>query len=189
MAHLHLRIGNILGLAGLLMLASADLRAESGRHRGGGEPTRWADVVDVTPIEERFEQRIPRESCWTEQVRQERERYARDDSYLGPVLGGVIGGALGNAVGHQKRNKQVGAAVGAIVGATVGHEITRQRTPLSPEVYYTSERRCETTYDVRQDYRTVGYWVTYRYYGEEYRTRLSEHPGDRLRVRVAVEPY
>ncbi|MBK8970858.1 MAG: glycine zipper 2TM domain-containing protein [Hahellaceae bacterium] len=148
-----------------------------------------ADVTGVEPIYRNVERQIPVENCWTEQVRHESARPSEGGSYLGPVLGAVIGGGLGNAVGHHKRNKQVGTAVGAVLGATVGHEITRQSdSGGGVDVYYTSERRCDTRYETEVDSRTVGYWVSYRYRGQDYRTRMDHAPGDRIRVRVTVEP-
>ena len=49
-------------------------------------------------------------------------------------------------------------------------------------------RRCTTTTETRE--RTVldGYDVTYLYHGQEFTKRVSEDPGDRIRIRVDVEP-
>lgn len=165
-------------------------RSLSDRGETGAVAYDYAEVLHAEPIQHSFERRIPVENCWNEQVRNERARPEASSSYLGPVLGAVIGGGLGNAVGHHKRNQQVGAAVGAVLGATVGHEITRDKSAggSGVDVYYTNERRCDTTYEVEADHRTVGYWVTYQYRGQEYRTRMDSHPGQRIRVRVTVEP-
>lgn len=176
-----------IGMIGVLsvgLLATPVAQAENGAIYD------YAQVTHVEPIERQIEHRIPRESCWTEQVRHERSQpQPQSDSYLGPVLGGVIGGALGHAVGHRKRNKQVGAAVGAVVGATIGHEVTREKSaPVHQGYYYSHERRCETQYDLEYETRIVGYWVDYDYLGHSYRTRTTEHPGQRLRVRVRVDP-
>ncbi|MBU6952707.1 glycine zipper 2TM domain-containing protein [Hahella sp. HN01] len=158
-----------------------------GRHHRGGSEFDYAKVVDVEPITKSVEHRTPRESCWTEQVRHEAPRQS-SDSYTGTILGGVIGGAIGNAVGHKKRNKQVGTAVGAILGASIGHDISNRGSTSYSESYYSNERRCETTYDVEYVQETMGYWVTYKYQGREYRTRMDQYPGDRIRIRVTVEP-
>ncbi len=177
-------------LAAITLSMSLPLLADDDYPGYGNAVYDYAEVVQAEPIYRTVERRLPIENCWTEQVRHERQQ-PRDSggSYLGPVLGAVIGGGIGNAVGHHKRNQQVGAAVGAVLGATVGHEITRDKTAGGGvDVYYTNERRCDTTYQVEAENRTVGYWVTYLYRGQEYRTRMDSHPGSRIRVRVTVEP-
>ena len=153
----------------------------------GNGRTDYAKVLDVEPIVHTVEDRIPRESCWTEQVRHEDYR-PNENGYTGTILGGVIGGAVGNAVGHKKKNKQVGAAVGALLGAAIGHDVSQRNSGGRTNVYYTSERQCETSYEVSYREETVGYWVTYQYHGEQYRTRMDRAPGDKIRVRVTVEP-
>ncbi|WP_020405888.1 glycine zipper 2TM domain-containing protein [Hahella ganghwensis] len=164
-----------------------------GHHNGPKRPhgsVVYARVMDVEPIVNTREQRVPVENCWTEQVRHEEHVPGKNQNYTGTVLGGVIGGAVGHAVGHKKRNKQVGAAVGALLGAAIGHDVSqRSSTGSYNKVYYTNERRCDTTYDVSYYDETVGYWVTYQYDGQEYRTRMDQAPGDRIRVRVTVEPF
>ncbi len=149
----------------------------------------YADVLDVQPIVKTFEDRTPIESCWTERVRNERHHSARHGSATSTITGGIIGGAIGNAVGHSKRNKQVGAAVGALLGAAIGHDIGHKHRPARTEVYYTNERYCETHYEVSYRDETVGYWVTYEYQGRQHRTQMNRDPGERMRVRVTVEPF
>lgn len=185
LSKLNTKIVGVVFMAALAPVALAD------RHGRANDPV-WYDTADVTgvePIYRNVERQVPVENCWTEQVRHETARASEGGSYLGPVLGAVIGGGLGNAVGHHKRNKQVGTAVGAVLGATVGHEITRQsESGGGVDVYYTSERRCDTRYETEVDSQTVGYWVNYRYRGQDYRTRMDHAPGDRLRVKVTIEP-
>ena len=180
-------VASRIALAGLLTTAMAvavPVQAERGR-----SALDYAEVLDVQPIIKTYEHRIPSEVCWTEQVRHEKPlRRHRDDSLVGTVVGGVIGGAIGHAVGHKKRNKQVGTAVGALLGATIGHDATRTRSGGSFASYYTNERRCDTRYDTEYRDETVGYWVTYDYQGRQHRTRMDRDPGDKIRVRVTVEP-
>ncbi|OZG74289.1 hypothetical protein BTA51_04550 [Hahella sp. CCB-MM4] len=158
--------------------------------KGPHKAVTYANVVDVEPITRTREQRTPIENCWTEQVRHEEHVPGNDQNYTGTILGGVIGGAVGNAVGHKKRNKQVGTAVGALLGAAIGHDVSQRNSSNGyTNVYYTNERQCDTTYDVSYYDETVGYWVTYQYDGQEFRTRMDHAPGDRIRIRVTVEPY
>ena len=177
------RISNAVVLISAIALASPAMAR-------GNSHVDYAKVIDVEPIIKTFEHRTPTETCWNERVAHQREHRGRgDDSIVGTVVGGVIGGAIGNAVGHKKRNKQVGAAVGAVLGAAIGHDVTRGRhRPSHVETYYTNERRCETSYDVTYTEEPVGYWVTYKYKKQKHRTRMENHPGDRIRVRVTVEP-
>lgn len=149
----------------------------------------YAEVIDVQPIVKTMEHRLPAEVCWTERVRHERHHPGQQQqSFTGTVVGGVIGGALGHAVGNKKRNKQVGAAVGALLGATLGRDATRNHDRGHTQSYYTHEKQCETRYDTEYYTETVGYWVTYDYLGRQHKTRMKRDPGDRIRVRVKVEP-
>ena len=75
-----------------------------------------------------------------------------------------------------------------MLGATIGHDVTRNRHRGHTQVYYTHEKQCETRYDIEYYTETVGYWVTYDYLGRRHKTRMNQDPGDRIRVRVRVEP-
>jgi len=174
------RVGLLSTAIAFTLTANADLSSNS---------IDYADVIDVQPIVKTIEHRLPAEVCWTERVRHERHHPGRQQqSFTGTVVGGVIGGALGHAVGNKKRNKQVGAAVGALLGATLGRDATRSRGQGHIQSYYTHEKRCETRYDTEYHRETVGYWVTYDYLGHQHKTRMKRDPGDRIRVRVKVEP-
>ncbi|ARU58112.1 outer membrane lipoprotein [Oleiphilus messinensis] len=148
----------------------------------------YAKVTNVKPVTETIVTRVPHEECWTERVRYEEP--ARDNrSYTGTILGGIIGGAVGHAVGHKKRNKQVGTAVGAVLGASIGHDLSnRHYTNNRSTTHYRDEQRCETYYEKEYTESVVGYDVWYRYHGEVYQTRMAEHPGKRIPVRVSVSP-
>ena len=49
-----------------------------------------------------------------------------------------------------------------------------------------SQQRCETRTEYRQNDRVLGYNVSYEYNGRVYRTQTDHHPGDRIRVAVQV---
>jgi len=150
---------------------------------------KWAKVTDVEPITRTVKHSIPREECWNEEVRYE-EPVQGNRSYTGTILGGIIGGAIGNAVGHKKKNKQVGTAVGAVLGATVGHDISNGGYSNSgSRVSYRNERRCESHNEVTYEEEVIGYHVWYRYHGDEYKTRMNHRPGNKIKVRIQVEPY
>ena len=151
-----------------------------------------ARVVGVEPIFETVRYAVPREQCHTERVPLHRHRA----SVTGPILGAIIGGAIGNAVGHKKKNKQVGTAVGAVLGGSIGYDIARRNAAYTDAAFsgrmmntgYRTRQVCEIVDDYTSEERLLGYHVTYRYAGETYTTRMDEHPGDAIRVRVRVTP-
>ena len=74
---------------------------------------------------------------------------------------------------------------GALLGGAVGHELGHDS--YSPG-YSTLEHRCHTINDYSEREEIVGYRVKYRYNGETFWTRTSEHPGRRIDVKVHVRP-
>lgn len=146
----------------------------------------YAKVTDVRPIYESYTRKTPHQECWVETVRYDQDR--GDRSATGTILGGIIGAAVGNELGHKKRNKQVGAVAGAVLGASIGRDISRRHETRATESRYREVERCETRYSHRTEQRVVGYDVSYRYRGDEYRTTLDQHPGKRIKVAVSVEP-
>lgn len=60
----------------------------------------------------------------------------------------------------------------------------RPDPPATPD-----EADCRMVRVQRQYRRPIAFDVDYMYKGMKYRSRLSEDPGNRLRVRVAVTPY
>ncbi len=140
-----------------------------------------AKVISAVPQVERVNE--PRQQCTTEYVR---ESYSirEDRSPTGSIIGGIAGGLLGSTIGRGN-GRVAAAAVGAGVGAVVGDRIsTNQR-----DSYSSRERPVERCVTV-DNWRTVerGYLVTYRYNGRDYDTVTSHHPGETIRVRVAVMP-
>lgn len=138
----------------------------------------YANVIAVQPITEQVNR--PAQQCWTEnqQVVQSGPR-----NYLGAIIGGVAGGLLGAQVG--KGNGRVaGAAVGAGVGAIAGNAVANRNAGS----YVTTQavQRCEQVSSFETV--TTGYHVTYEYDGQRFSTRLPYHPGNQLRVNVAVSP-
>lgn len=110
------------------------------------------------------------------------------------VVGGIVGAAIGSQVGGGSA-RYATSAIGSMVGGMAGRQIyeqnQRQRqadrvgtvTVCDPvpagsngNGYYSSDRAVES------------YDVTYEYAGQQYTTRTSYHPGDRIRVRVDVRP-
>ena len=108
---------------------------------------------------------------------------ASQRNYLGAILGGVAGGLLGSQVG--KGNGRVaGAAIGAGVGAVAGHSVANRNA--GTVVTTQPVQQCQTVDNFQTI--TTGYHVTYEYDGQRFSTRLPYHPGNTLRVNVAVSP-
>ena len=144
--------------------------------------TRYAEVLDVRPVYGTVRHVTPVEHCRIER----RPVRRRGTSATGPILGAIIGGAVGNALGHKKRNRQVGAVLGAALGGSVGYDVSRRRDGHG--AVYREREVCDVVEEQVSHERLLGYDVTYHYAGERYSTRLPEHPGDRIRVRVRVTP-
>ena len=145
-----------------------------------GEQYDYAAVADVEPVLKRVRV-VPEARCHIETV----ERRVASAPRGNPVLGAVIGGAIGHALGHGKRNKQAGAVVGAVLGGSIAHGLA-EAPPR--RVVRVREEVCEAAGPARVREEIVGYLVTYRYGGKTHRTRVAEHPGDTIRVRVSVAP-
>lgn len=142
-----------------------------------------AEVLSVEPIYETVTYSVPAEVCREREVAYHPPRRG---SATGPILGAVIGGAIGHAVGHKKRNKQVGTAVGAVLGGSIGADISRRNR--HDEYRYRTEQVCHTEHEQRSEEREAGYRVAYAYGGATYHTHMNRHPGETIRVRVAVSP-
>ncbi len=145
-----------------------------------------ASVVAVEPVYEIVTHTVPREQCHEQQVEYRQPTRAR--SITAPIIGAIIGGAIGNAVGHHKSNKQVGTVVGALLGGSIGADVARRNRYDDAPVGYRTEEVCNVVQDIREEERLAGYDVTYRYAGSTYTTRMRNHPGDSIRVRVRVTP-
>jgi len=140
-----------------------------------------AKVVWAEPIYETVEISRPVEECWTERVA---VGHPRHGSYTGTIAGGIIGGVVGNQFGHG-RGKTAMTVAGTLLGASIGHDLNH-RNPRVQRIV--EEERCELVERIDYEERLVGYRVKYRYKGETFFTRTDEHPGERIRIRVDVDP-
>ena len=136
-----------------------------------------ARVLKVTPLYEEINR--PREVCETEYVP---ETGSREGSLAGPLIGGIAGGVLGAQVG-KGRGRVAASAAGAAIGAIVGDRLSRRRS----ESYYEREVTYCETIDEWETHLT-GYRVIYRYRGQTRVTTMPYDPGNKLRLRVAIEP-
>ena len=147
----------------------------------------FEDFGRVIRVEPRVEQiRQPRQECKTEYVQvpvqQQQQRSAG-----GSIIGGIAGALIGNQVGHGN-GRAAATAAGAIAGAVVGDRVQNDdRQVAQPQdVQEQAVRKCRTV-DAFES-RTIGYDVTYDYRGHSYTSVMQRDPGERVRLRVSVQP-
>lgn len=142
----------------------------------------FEDFGRVVRVEPRVEQiRTPRQECRTDyvQVPVQQQRSAG-----GGIVGGIAGALLGNQIGSG--NGRVAAtAAGAIAGAMVGDRVDNRNGPAST-VQEQAVQQCRTVEAIES--RNAGYNVTYEYRGQTYTSLMNSDPGNRVRLRVSVEP-
>jgi uncharacterized protein YcfJ len=138
-----------------------------------------APVIDVQPIVRHVTVSTPVRECWDETV------YREPNRGTGAVVaGGIIGGTVGHQFGSG-RGQDAMTLVGALVGSAVAHNVVQRN---AQPAYAETVQRCETRTELREEERIEGYEVTYKYDGQKYRTRMREHPGSEIAVRVSVTP-
>ena len=138
-------------------------------------------VVRVTPQVQQVNS--PRQECRTEYV--QTQQPAPQRGVGGAIIGGLIGGLAGNQVGGGT-GRSVATAAGAIAGAVAGDRIDNSNTPNGGGVQEQQVKQCRTV--DHWESRTSGYEVTYDYRGRNYTSVMSYDPGERVRLRVVVEP-
>lgn len=145
----------------------------------------YADVLESRPIYQSVTVSAPREECWQEQVKV-RDSH-RSGSRTPALLSAIVGGAIGNAVGNNSSSRKVGTVVGAVLGHSVGRDIVAANNRHEPARYQTVQH-CEVVDEFYDEERLMGYQVRYRYNGEDFSVRMNDDPGQRIRLRVQVEP-
>ena len=142
----------------------------------------FEDFGRVVRVEPRLEQvRTPRQECRTEyvQVPVQQERNAG-----GTIVGGIAGALLGSQIGGGN-GKVAASAAGAIAGAMVGDRVQNNGRQGS-SVQEQAVQQCRTVEAIES--RTSGYNVTYEYRGQNYTSLMRNDPGNRVRLRVSVQP-
>lgn len=148
--------------------------------------SQFEDYGRVTRVQPKTEQvRQPHEECRTEYiqvpVQQQQQRSAG-----GAIVGAIAGGILGNQVGGGT-GRAAATAAGVIAGAMVGDKVdNNNRPPVQAGYQEQAVRQCRTVDS--WETRTVGYEVSYDYRGRSYTSIMPRDPGQRVRLRVSVEP-
>ena len=164
----------------VLAVMATGVHAQDGRYANADDNAHygWADVLRADPVQGVTRTEVPRQECYEQPV----VRHEGGNSTAGTVLGAVIGGVLGNTVGKGDGRKAA-TVVGAVAGGAVGN-----RAAGRGGEYETTQTQCREVSSVSEQRRIIGYDVEYRYRGEVYTSRLNYDPGERLRVRVRVDP-
>lgn len=179
----------IAALAGTLAFAPAALAGHKNKHHGDhyDDGVEYAKVVSARPIYRTVRVTQPQRECWDERVvYQERAPYWFDNGAAGTIFGAIAGGVAGHQFG-KGRGKDAATALGAVIGAGIGQRVVTQHgVPPVEQVGY--EERCRTVHSSHVEERVEAYDVTYRFNGRLYHTRMPYDPGERIPVRVDVEP-
>ena len=166
-----------------LLLSAAALAILPQAHAAEFED--YGRVVRVAPRTEQVRQ--PRQECKTEYVQVPVQQQPQSRSPGGAIIGGIAGALLGNTVGGGS-GRAAATAAGAIAGAVVGDRVDNNGRPVNqnPDIQEQAVRQCRTV-DAWES-RTIGYDVTYDYRGRNYTSMMQRDPGERVRLRVSVEP-
>jgi len=172
----------IASIIGIMAISASNAYAGHAKHKYRGDNFYdRAKVTHVEPLYQTVRVSVPHQQCYQQEVRTHRRHH--DDKVAKTLIGGLIGGAIGHKHGNHKPGSTI---AGALIGAAIGNEIGDNRRYRHERVRY--EEVCETTYGFQEEQRLDGYNVTYRYKGEYFTTRMDQHPGKRIRVRVHVSP-
>jgi len=161
----------------------------------------YARVVDVQPRIETYQVNNPVESCWNERVpvreRTAHHRSHRKSSKTPEILGAIIGGVVGNQVGKRGGGKarDVATVAGAVLGGSIGRDVKHKNRRYHDRyddryerVRYENVKRCEVKDSYVTKEQVVGYDVAYKYRGNVFYTQMNQHPGDKIKVKVTVNP-
>lgn len=151
-----------------------------------GETLAEARVVEAQPIYETVQIPEGREVCHSEPVTyyEPGPRYRRSES--GEVLGLIVGGLIGNQFGRGS-GRAAATVGGAMLGSAIARDADRNRYYRGGREVTRHEEFCEWRDEYRTERRLTGYDVTYDYNGAIGHIVTERHPGQTVRVRVAVE--
>lgn len=153
---------------------------------------KYAKVVDVQPVIEIVQVPENRQVCRQQPVQRRVAEYRSPAPVvLGAIVGGVIGNQLSRGHGHRRghghgNNRAAATFAGAAIGGMVAGGIQYNRYP--PKYYTQNVQVCSTETSWRSEERVVAWDVSWKFHGQIYHSRMDEPPGDRVRVRVSVDP-
>lgn len=163
----------------------------------GAQAETYTDHARVRSAEPQFENvNVPRQECsnhWIEERDgriEHQSQSGQDRRYGGAIVGGLAGGVIGHQIGGGS-GKDAATALGVVLGAITGDRMQNngRHSQYDNRSYAVEQRevqRCHTIYDTQT--RITGYRVAYEFHGQSYTTFMQTDPGNRLPVRVSVEP-
>jgi uncharacterized protein YcfJ len=195
--------GPLLAAAIVLLLGMTTVPAASstGYHTDSGSAFKPASsyyvsapVISATPIHSTRTREHPIRHCSSATPPRSRypsrhrdNHYQRSDYQHGDggyffqgLLGGLVGGFIGNQFGGGNGKKAL-TVVGALAGSSIAREAARQR-----HYHDTPSQVCHTRYETELVEEVSGWDVTYSYAGKQFSKRMTEHPGESVRIRVEV---
>ena len=191
-------------LIAAVVIGAVSLPAAAGKHRGHSNYSNanfdYARVVSVNPVFETYQVNHPVEHCWNEQMQVHDRAYSnnsrhRNKSATPVILGAIIGGIVGNRVGKSGggRSRDVATVAGAVLGGSVASDVKRNNRRNHYDNGYQTTRyetvqRCELQDSYVTKQKVVGYDVAYKYRGNVFHTKTNKHPGDKIKVKVSVNP-
>jgi uncharacterized protein YcfJ len=150
----------------------------------------YAKVISVRPVVETVRVPVDSQVCADRPVRRRVAEYRSPGPVVfGAILGGVIGNQLSRHSGHGRHHhhdRGLATAAGAAIGGVVAREVQYRKYP--PRYYTEIAEVCETQTAWHREERVVAWDVKWKYRGKVHRTRMDEHPGKRIRVRVNIAP-
>ena len=162
------------------------------RYPDFGKQYDYAKVIDTQPIFEIVQVPEERQVCRQQPVQRRVAEYrSPGPAIFGAILGGVIGNQISRHHGgkHHHRhghNRAAATFAGAAIGGAIASEIQYSKYPAR---YYTENvQLCETQTAWRSEKRIVAWDVRWKYRGQVYPSQMAEPPGDRIRIRVSVNP-
>ena len=149
-----------------------------------GKAYAWADVVDVEPIVRFVTVETPVRECYEVQGYEDTRRRSR------PKAGAVIAGGILGAIAGRQFGSGSGRDAATVAGALVGSAVASEKSSQRHGDRYVSKpiKQCDISYETHKEERIDGYWVTYEFQGQRYRTRMNREPGKQIEVSVTVRP-
>jgi len=191
-------------LIAAVVVSAISLPVAAGKHRGNAAYDNatydYARVVTVDPVIERYQVNEPIKQCWNEKVAvrhsdYDRPRHYKNKSRTPEIVGAIIGGVIGNRIGKRGGGnaRDVATVAGAVLGGSIGRDVKHRNNRRHSGNHYESTRyktveRCELQDSYVTKEQVVGYDVAYKYRDNVFYTQLNEHPGDKIKVKVTVNP-
>lgn len=186
-------------LIAAVVFGAVSLPATAGKYRSNARYDNatydYAKVITVKPVVERYEVNQPIERCWNEKVAvrysdHNRSRQYRSKSHTPEIVGAIIGGVIGNRVGKNGggRARDVATIAGAVLGGSIARDSKYRNKNRYETTRYETIERCEVKDSYVTKEHVVGYDVAYRYRGSVFHTTTDQHPGDKIKVKVSVNP-